>query len=240
MQPNIQILSTKKVDDTLISIAGMYDIDIDQLPFIETEDIITRAVEKRVKDLSQQNIAVVFTSANAVNSVNRLLTTKTFWKIFCMEASTKKSVENFFGNESIIDTAANARQLAKKIISYQEIKKIVFFCGNQRRNTLPEMLRMNGIELEEVVIYKTVAKPQKIVEVYDALLFFSPSSVKSFFSLNTVTARTQLFAIGDTTANEIKLYTDFPIIIAEKPDPEKLLCQVITHFNTSKSYRCSN
>ena len=240
MQADIQILSTKKVEDTLITIAEMYAINIDQLSFIEKGDLITPEIAERIKSLTQQNTTVVFTSANAVKAVSGLISTKTNWKIYCLEAATKKSVEVLFGRKSIADTAANASQLADKIIIDPEIKKILFFCGDQRRNTLPEMLRMNGIEMEEVVVYKTVAKPQKITKVYDGLLFFSPSSVKSFFSLNTVTAPTRLFAIGDTTAAEIRSYTNFPVIIAEKPDPEKLLCQVIKHFNTSKSYKCSN
>ena len=237
MQKNkIQILSTKLVGETLISIAAMYDILIDEVSFIETEEIITPTLQKRIIELSQQNVTVVFTSVNAVNAVNRLLPTKTFWKIFCIDHKTKKLVENIFGDEKIIGTADNAEQLAEKIIKNPCLQKVVFFCGDHRRDELPGKLKMNGIELEELVVYKTIEKAHIISKVYDGILFFSPSAVKSFFSVNTITDPTQIFAIGATTAEEAKLFTHSPIIIAEFPGKENLVYQVIKHFSTIKTF----
>ena len=241
MQNNkIQILSTKMISDSLISIADLYNICIDQSPFIETKGMVTPALEERILQLSQQNVTVIFTSVNAVKAVNRLLLTKPSWKIFCIEPATKKSVENLFGKESIIGTAENAELLADKIIANPSVKKGVFFCGDQRRNVLQEKLKKHGIELEELTVYQTIEKPQIISKSYDGLLFFSPSAVKSFFSVNTISAPARIFVIGSTTASEVKLFTDLPVVIAEYPDAEKLICQVIKHFNASKSLKCNN
>ena len=218
MQNNkIQILSTKMISDSLISVAGLYDICIEQAAFIETEKITTPALEKRINELYLQHVAVIFTSVNAVKAVNRLLPTKPSWKIFCIAPTTKKSVADVFGNEPIIGTAENATHLADKIIADPSIKKLIFFCGDQRRNILHEKLKEKGIALEELVVYKTVERPQIISKYYDAILFFSPSAVKSFFSVNSIPDKTQVFAIGSTTANEVTLFSNLPVIIAEYP-----------------------
>lgn len=232
----IRILSTKLIDESLISIAAMYNLLIDPVAFIETQDITTPCLQKRITELSQQNITVIFTSANAVEAVNKLLPAKPSWKIFCMNYKTKESVENIFGNENIIGTASNAAQLAEKVINASSAKKIIFFSGDKRRDELPQKLKMNGFELEELILYKTIEKPQAIAGIYDGLLFFSPSGVKSFFAANTINERTKIFAIGNTTAEEIRSFTHLPVIIAEFPDTKNLISEVIKHFSTVKSF----
>ena len=46
--------------------------------------------------------------------------------------------------ENILGTADNAEQLAEKIIKDSIYKKFIFFCGDQRRDELPEKLKNNG------------------------------------------------------------------------------------------------
>ena len=58
---------------------------------------------------------------------------------------------------------------------------VTFFCGNQRRDTLPDKVRAAGIKVEELVVYETVELPLKVTDHYDAILFYSPSGVRSFF-----------------------------------------------------------
>ena len=95
--------------------------------------------------------------------------------------------------------------LADSIIK-TSIKNIVFFSGDQRRDELPEKLKKNHIEVEEIVVYKTIETPEPISKSYNAILFFSPSAVQSFFSKNTINDSTQIFAIGSTTARAAEPY----------------------------------
>ena len=231
-----QILSTKPIGAKLAGIADKKNICIDELSFIEIEEVFSHDIQKRIIKLSKQNVTVVFTSANAVDAVKNLLTTKPFWKIFCIGYKTKKVVADTFDEKNIIATADNGEQLAEEIIKLSSAKRIVFFCGNQRRKVLPEKLKKNGIELEELVVYKTIEKPQMISKSYDGILFFSPSGVRSFFSVNSANNTIQIFAIGTTTAKEIKLFSKLPIIISRHPDKEELVHLVIKHFSTIKSF----
>jgi uroporphyrinogen-III synthase len=236
MGNKIQILSTKPIGSELAGIAGDQNICIDEISFIKTEDIVSADLKKRIIELSDQDIRAVFTSAKAVNSVKKLLPAKPSWEIFCIGYKTKKDVGDVFGNENIVSFADNGEQLAEEVIKKPSSKRLVFFCGNQRREVLPEKLKKNGIELEELVVYKTIEKPQIISKHYDGILFFSPSGVRSFFSVNTANDTVKIFAIGATTAKEIKLFSKLPIIISRHPDKEELVHLVIKHFSTIKSF----
>jgi uroporphyrinogen-III synthase len=127
MQNKIQILSTKKISNSLITLAEKNHICIDQLNFIKTEEAVSTEARERILELSKQNVAVIFTSSKAVEAVVKLISAKTSWKIFCIEPVTKRSVEKFFENEQISGAATNAEALADKIISDKSVKKVFFF-----------------------------------------------------------------------------------------------------------------
>ena len=131
--------------------------------------------------------------------------------------------------------ADNAIDLSNVILQDDEIKKVHFFCGNQRRDELPNNLKAAGREVEEIIVYETVETPQKMGrKQYDGILFFSPSAVKSYFSLNKLNEELQVFAVGKTTADSILKHQEREIIIAEIPGQENLIDNVIAHFSTTK------
>lgn len=234
LKNKIQILSTRPVGKELVNEADNNDIILDEISFIKTEEIIDTEIEKKIRELSKQNITAVFTSINAITAVSKFITTKISWKIFCIGNTTKKLVKKFWGEDNIEGFADNANQLSKKILENSSIKNVTFFCGDKRRNELQDNLIKYGIDVDEIVVYKTTETPTVLTKQYDGLLFFSPSAVQSFFSKNSVSNATNLFAIGSTTANEIKLFTQQPIIIAQIPGKENLVKLAITHFSKSK------
>ena len=143
-------------------------------------------------------------------------------------------VKKIFGEHNIYATAGSAGQLAEKIIENSFIKNVVFFCGDQRRNELPDRLKSQGIEVEELIVYKTIETPAILSKQYDGILFFSPSAVQSFLSKNSIAPQTQVFAIGTTTANAVKPFTRQPVIISPNPAKENLVHLAIMHFSKSK------
>ena len=230
MQNKVQILSTKKISNSFIEPAKLKNICIDQMNFIETEESVSEEIKKRIIELSQQNINVIFTSSKAVNVVGKIVSPETKWKIFCIEPATKKRVEKIFENASISGSGRDAEELSQKIIKENSVKEIVFFCGNQRRDLLPAQLKKNGIYVEELIVYKTIEKPQHFSKNYDGILFFSPSAVRSFFEKNKIETNVVLFAIGKTTAEEVKIFSNNKIIISEIPETEKLITEVVNYF----------
>ena len=230
---NWTILSTRPLDETLIAAAAQKNVQIDCVSFIETEAIRNNEVEQQIQYWSLKNIVVVFTSMNAVDAVCHYLPGKPDWKIYCIGHATRQLVKNFFGEESIKGTADDGARLADAIIQNKE-KAVVFFCGDQRRDELPNLLTNHQIGLEELVVYKTIPTQQKLDRFYNGVLFYSPSAVHSFFSVNKPSPETVLFAIGETTANAIRQYSNNQIVIASQPSKDALAQQAILFFTSTQ------
>lgn len=109
-------------------------------------------------------------------------------------------------------------------------REVFFFCGDQRRDELPQRLRQQDIKVNELVVYKTTETPHKMEHPYDGIVFFSPSAVHSFFRVNNISDGVSLFAIGETTADTIRTYTSNQTIISQSTDKSTLILQVIDYY----------
>jgi uroporphyrinogen-III synthase len=168
---------------------------------------------------------------NAVDAIHNYITNKVDWAIYSIGNTTKQLISEVFGAEHITGTAEDASALADKIIKDNR-QHVVFFCGDQRREELPAKLQVAQINLQEITVYHTVETAEKITKDYDGILFFSPSAVNSFFSVNKIYKDTVVFAIGRTTATAIKQYVNNNIIIADSPGKENLVKEMIAYFST--------
>jgi uroporphyrinogen-III synthase len=54
-------------------------------------------------------------------------------------------------------------------------------------------------------------------------MFFSPTAVRSFFSMNELLPGTTVFAMGTTTAKALKENTTMPVIISPEADKAYVL-----------------
>src|SRR5688500_16638684 len=232
MQENkINILSTRLLTDELVEAAQASGITIDALSFIETVTIQSKHVQKKIENAYLQSCTVVFTSMNAVEAVVAGQNGQQLdWNIYCIGNTTRQLVKKYFGEESIAGTANSAAELAELIAEENVTDAVIFFCGVQRRDELPEILRSNEMNVNEIVVYKTIAIPHKLEKNYNGILFFSPSTVESFFRSNKLINKTILFAIGNTTASAIKKYTINRIIVSDEPGKEKLLHKMIEYY----------
>ncbi len=229
----IHILSTRGLDESVLTRAADMNIEIDSTTFIHTKPLDSDELTAQLQELATQSLCVVFTSTNAVISVAEQINKPVNWKIFCTGGKTKEFVISAFGEEAIVATAKNASVLAERIIASERIVKVTFFCGDQRLNDLPERLNNNNIQTDEVIVYTTVQTPVFIEKNYDGILFFSPSAVHSFFSMNTVPTGITLFSIGQTTTSAIQSYCTNHIITSEWPGTESLLELAADYYNTA-------
>ena len=204
-------------------------IDLTEGALITIEQVRDERLTSRVKELADQRINAVFTSWNAVNAVLKAIDTAPNWKIFCMSGYTKHWIVENFSPEHVVATADSAAELAERIME-NNVKEVVFFCGDQRRNELPDALKNGNIKVEELVVYKTIESPQEVGEYFDAVLFFSPSAVRSFFTANKLTDEVVCFTIGNTTAEEIKKYVNNRIVVAEKPTQDGVAAALINYY----------
>ena len=219
------------MEKALLEAAKAKDIQIDIISFIDTSPAQTTGIKDEIGKIIKQPTAVVFTSMNAVTTVAAHINgDRPDWEIFCIGNTTRQLAARHFGEQSIHTVGNNASDLADKMITNKQIKQVVFFCGDQRREELPGKLRQNGIAVQEVIVYHTISTPHKIDKAYDGILFFSPSAVQSFFYANAVPAPTVLFAIGQTTADAIKSFTGNLIIESERPGKDELVKKMFLFF----------
>lgn len=214
--------------------AAQKGVRIDTLSFIKTEAIRDPALTRRVRQLGSQPLTAVFTSMNAVEAVaahlghpDLAVFRETPWSIFCIGAATRRQVEKDLGPAT--GTAPSASELAAVVLERRP-SEVFFFCGDQRREELPDQLTAAGIRVNEIITYRTTQTPHHIENTYDGIVFFSPSAVHSFFTVNTLPEKTPLFAIGRTTADAIRSYADNPVITSATPEKESLVKQIIDYF----------
>lgn len=225
------ILSTRPLPEDVVAKAAQQNIMIDEISFIETAAVLDNALSETIKLLAQKNITAVFTSMNAVTAVADMVDKKVDWKVYSLGSTTHQLVQQKITDNTII-TGPDAAALAATIIENGE-KEIHFFCGNIRRNELPDKLKTAGIIVNEYVVYQTTETPKVVSKTYDAILFYSPSAVESFFSVNKATPATLHFAIGSTTAEALKKYSD-RVMVAQHTGKEQMAEEMIAYFNTQK------
>jgi len=242
MQHNkIPILCTRPLSPQLIALAEENGLQIDIVPFIRTESLESKELSSRIQYFSSRSITAVFTSMNAAESVTSQLNgVRPVWRIFCLGNTTLKTLVKYFGENSIAGFAENASALANIIIETGVVREAVFFCGDHRRDELPKILVEHRVTVDEVIVYRTIVLMNKINQHFQGILFFSPSAVSAFFSSNQISAQTDLFAIGQTTAEEIKKFTNNTIVVGDKAGKEDLINKMIRYYQSLKKEKISN
>ena len=173
--------------------------------------------------LQEKTDCYIFTSKNAVNSFFKKKVLKK--PVFCVGFKTKELIES--KGFMVKEVSINALNLAKIIVEKYKNKSFIHFTGNLRRPELPTYLFKNNVRYNEVVVYNTILRKKQFKQIFDGVMFFSPSGVKSFSIKNKIN-NAIAFCIGETTANEAKKITQ-NIIIANKASIENVLVQVIKY-----------
>ena len=207
------ILSTKRLSASQKQVflkSGLEIIDYDaiQIQFIDFE--APKIIENAI--FSSKNAVISFFSHHNIASC-------VFEKAFCIGGKTKALLEE--NGQKVTKMSQSASQLAQYIIKTNQNGSFYFFCGNLRRDEIPLSLNKAKIEYFEVKSYKTELKPMIFDQKWDKILFFSPSGVQSFMAQNNMGSSTAI-CIGETTASEVKKYTN-NIIIADSATVESVI-----------------
>ena len=173
-----------------------------------------------------QNKSLIFSSKNAVKSVfNQFRFSGN--NCYCVGGKTQKLLEE--NGQKVVKMTQKASVLADFILKNTKNEPFLFFTGNQRMPTIEAAFAREKRSLEVVETYTSSAQP-KTMGNYDAVLFYSPSGVESYLQNNSL-AHITSFAIGETTAQSLKKYTD-NIITATQPTIEHLIAAVRKYTTT--------
>lgn len=221
METQIRLLSTKKLTDYQKQLLLNANFSVEEADFI---NVVNQSFE-----LKSSNDYLIFTSQNAVESVleNEKIAELKTKKCFCVGEKTKAMLET--NGFDVIASADYASELASVICNQHGKASFTFFCGNLRRDILPDSLRLAGITFEEVEVYETRLTPHKAAGDLNGILFFSPSGVQSFLKENELQDEV-CFCIGSTTAKALRGITN-KVVTANQPTMESTIAKSIAFFN---------
>jgi uroporphyrinogen-III synthase len=225
----LRLLVTRKIDESLRTEAREKGVDVTEKEFIRIQLLQIDDAEA----LARQEIAAIFTSKNAVKAVAQSIknSSEVKWEIFCLAGATLSLVKKHFPFSTVVATAWNGAELGEEIIKSGLLKEMVFFCGDKRRNDIPDILENHSLSLKEIISYKTLLTPVKVEEEFDAVAFFSPTAVESFFSLNTANDKMLCISVGNTTRGALEKYAVEKIITLPEASEKSLIEEAIKIIN---------
>lgn len=180
-----------------------------------------------VSPFNLKGYSLIFTSENAVKSFFENGFRLDGNVIYTVGKRTQEMLQERGG--VVYGIQKNAELLAEFILKNASEERFLHFCGNLALSTLEARLVHNGIGYEKICVYQTELCYPKIHKEYDAVCFFSPSGVNSFFAHNSVEGK-MIFSIGYTTEKAIRKYTTQNIITSSENNLEDLIHLVKIHY----------
>ncbi len=220
-------------------LAKKYNLKIDFRSFIHVEGVPGKDFRKEKVNLPDIT-AVIFTSRNAVDHFYRVCEELRYevpveMKYFCISETIALYLQKyiqyrkrkiFFGKQ----TASDLADVLKKHAS----EKFLYPCSDVAAEETQKFLQENGYDFTPAVLFRTVCSDlSDLAHVYyDAIVFFSPSSIQSLFINfpDFVQEATRIAAFGASThkaVSEHKLLLDIPAPTPNAPSMTMAIEQYI-------------
>ncbi|MCT7550235.1 uroporphyrinogen-III synthase [Aliarcobacter butzleri] len=145
--------------------------------------------------------ALVFTSKNGVKAINSF---NQNWKnipSYAIAQKTANTIIKLGGVVEFIGNSGHGNDFAYELKNVLKDKKVLYVKALKTVSNLPNILKENGIFLDEIIAYKTSCKKSNIIlEENSIFIFTSPSSVECFFKQYSWKNSYKAIVIGKTTA----------------------------------------
>jgi uroporphyrinogen-III synthase len=198
-----------------------------------------RVVDETVTNLGRYR-AVAFTSPRSARAfADRLRTLGVVppsgTAVWAAGAGTAQALGGGLGevrqpDERSVGARGAAAALADALIASGAGGPLLFPCGDLRRDELPARLRDNGIDVDEVVCYRSVLagepEARAAAERAQVLVVASPSVVDLLARACPPGVRPALVAVGPTTAAAARASGWAPARVASRPTADALAAAV--------------
>ncbi|MFX4283272.1 uroporphyrinogen-III synthase [Aliarcobacter butzleri] len=145
--------------------------------------------------------ALVFTSKNGVKAINSF---NQDWKnipSYAIAQKTANTIIKLGGVVEFIGNSGHGNDFAYELKNILKDKKVLYVKALKTVSNLPNILKENGVFLDEIIAYKTSCKKSNIIlEENSIFIFTSPSSVECFFKQYSWKNSYKAIVIGKTTA----------------------------------------
>ncbi len=181
---NIYILSEKKFD-------GAKNLPVIKINFLNPK------VDFTLFD------ALIFTSKNAVEAVDRL---NNLWKnkeIYSIGVGTSSAIKEKGTKPVFTATNSYGDDFAQEILPFLKNKKVLFLRAKIVTSNLNNILKNEGISLDEKVVYETVCNDKLEIKPISGsiIIFSSPSTIDCFFKRFDWNDSFKAVVIGKKTAS---------------------------------------
>lgn len=168
---------------------GIENLEVFQIEYIKSD-----------VDLKRYD-ALVFTSKNGVKAINSF---NQDWKnipSYAIAQKTANTIIKLGGVVKFIGNSGHGNDFAYELKNVLKDKKVLYVKALKTVSNLPNILKENGIFLDEIIAYKTSCKKSNIIlEENSIFIFTSPSSVECFFKQYSWKNSYKAIVIGKTTA----------------------------------------
>ena len=216
----IKILSTKKLSKDLKYLFDDLKFDLHHDDFI--------SIQLLRLNLPNHNGSWIFTSKNAVEAVfsSNQNIDNFFNKIYCVGKNTKELLIK--KGQKITKMTQNSSNLADFILKKAKNEKFIFCRSNIKNEEFSDFFNKKNIELKELVAYNNIARPIKYNQIFDAILFYSPSGIKSYLINNSLN-NSYCVCIGKTTSKYAHKYSN-KVLSCNVPTIENVIHKTIKLF----------
>ncbi|MCT7563770.1 uroporphyrinogen-III synthase [Aliarcobacter butzleri] len=156
--------------------------------------------------------ALVFTSKNGVKAINSF---NQDWKnipSYAIAQKTANTIIKLGGVVEFIGNSGHGNDFAHELKNVLKDKKVLYVKALKTVSNLPNILKENGIFLDEIIAYKTSCKKSNIIlEENSIFIFTSPSSVECFFKQYSWKNSYKAIVIGKTTAEFLPSNVNYEI-----------------------------
>ena len=127
-----------------------------------------------------------------------------FDKIYCVGENTKSILSKH--GQKVEKNLKNSSKLANFISKKAKNEKFLFCRSNIKNDDFTAFFKKEKIDLKEIAVYNN--KPNSLVlkDKFEAIMFYSPSGIKSFLKNNKL-GSSYCICIGETTASYAKNYS---------------------------------
>ena len=216
----IKILSTKILNKNLREMFDDKKFDLFEHDFIKISSLNF--------ELPEHNGSWIFTSQNAVNAVFSISKNINliFDKIYCVGENTKSILSKH--GRKVEKNLKNSSKLANFISKKAKNEKFLFCRSNIKNDDFTAFFKKEKIDLKEIAVYNNMPNSVVLKDKFEAIMFYSPSGIKSFLKNNKL-GSSHCICIGETTANYAKNYSS-NVLSCKTPSIKHVIDKTIKLF----------
>jgi uroporphyrinogen-III synthase len=218
-------------------------VPVEEIPLMEFAAPLDWSPVDRALDRIREFDAVAVTSPRAARAFAGRVATRNLTGTFALGhpalwaggRATADSLGREMGEVHVPSTKSSARMGAAAALAAAMLKEgvkgpVLFPCGDLRRDELPARLEDDGVDVEDVVCYRSVLASEgaarSAAERARVLVVASPSVADLLARACPPSARPLLLAVGPTTAAAARGSGWAPAAVSSRPDAAALAASV--------------